>query len=422
MTIETSDQFASAYVNSDRLWQRHMEMAKIGATPRGGVNRAALTTLDNEARALLTHWAHELGFSSSIDPMGNLFVRREGRDIQAAPVMSGSHLDTQPSGGRFDGIYGVLSALEALQAIDAAGITTRHPIEAAVWTNEEGVRFQPGCMGSLGFTHPERLTQLLEAKDNDGVTLSQAVNTLRKRIPQAADQRPHRPVAAFVETHIEQGPILEQSGHTIGVVSGIQGTRRFHVEITGEDAHAGTTPRSRRKDALSAAVAMVSALETIFHDDPEDITRFTVGAFNVEPNAESVVPGFVMFSIDFRQPNESVLSRLGDQVEALCQRNARGCEVRVTQTSRTPPIHFEGLVPEAILSVSQRLNVPHMRIFSGAGHDAQHLFNICPTGMIFVPCEGGISHNESENATPADLAAGARVLTDVLVQLAETTD
>ncbi len=418
MTTEQLSTSASAHVDEDRLWRRHMELAKIGATPKGGVNRAALTALDIEARALFAEWGERLGLPSSIDPMGNMFIRRNGGDSDAAPVMSGSHLDTQPSGGRFDGIYGVLAALEALQAIDSAGIETRHPIEAAVWTNEEGVRFQPGCMGSLGFTRPDRLDQLLDTADDDGVTLRQAVKTLREGIPKAVAQAPHRPVAAFVEAHIEQGPILEQAGNTIGVVSGIQGTRRFHIEVYGEDAHAGTTPRARRKDALSAAVAMVSALEAVFHDDPQDITRFTVGTFVVEPNAQSVVPGFVMFSIDFRQPNEEVLVFLGDQVESICQSNARGCEVTVTQTSRTPPIRFEGLVPDTILAVSQRLNVPHMHIFSGAGHDAQHLFNICPTGMIFVPCEKGISHNELENAKPEDLAAGCDVLLQVLLERA----
>ena len=404
------------------MWQRHMELAKIGATPKGGVNRAALSPLDIEARAQFARWGVGLGLASSIDPMGNLFIRRDGSDANAAPVMSGSHLDTQPSGGRFDGIYGVLAGLEALEAIDSAGIETRRPIEAAVWTNEEGVRFQPGCMGSLGFTRPDRLDQLLDTEDDDGVTLKQAVQAQREGIPQAVAQVPHRPVASFVEAHIEQGPILEQEGNTIGVVSGIQGTRRFHIEIYGEDAHAGTTPRARRKDALSAAVAMVSALEALFHDDPEDITRFTVGTFIVEPNAQSVVPGYVMFSIDFRQPNEEVLTRLGDQIEHICYSNAKGCEVKVTQTSRTPPIRFEGLVPDTILAVSQRLEVAHMHIFSGAGHDAQHLFDICPTGMIFVPCERGISHNEIENATPADLAAGARVLADTLVELANRAD
>ena len=404
------------------MWQRHMELAKIGATPKGGVNRAALSPLDIEARAQFARWGVGLGLASSIDPMGNLFIRRDGSDANAAPVMSGSHLDTQPSGGRFDGIYGVLAGLEALEAIDSAGIETRRPIEAAVWTNEEGVRFQPGCMGSLGFTRPDRLDQLLDTEDDDGVTLKQAVQAQREGIPQAVAQVPHRPVASFVEAHIEQGPILEQEGNTIDVVSGIQGTRRFHIEIYGEDAHAGTTPRARRKDALSAAVAMVSALEALFHDDPEDITRFTVGTFIVEPNAQSVVPGYVMFSIDFRQPNEEVLTRLGDQIEHICYSNAKGCEVKVTQTSRTPPIRFEGLVPDTILAVSQRLEVAHMHIFSGAGHDAQHLFDICPTGMIFVPCERGISHNEIENATPADLAAGARVLADTLVELANRAD
>ena len=332
-------------------------------------------------------------------------------------IISGSHLDTQPSGGRFDGIFGVLAALEALQAIEAAGIDTVRPLEAAVWTNEEGVRFQPGCLGSFAFTSPDRHESVLDTADADGVTLRQAVERYRERVPEVGQQKPHRPVHAFVEAHIEQGPILEQRRKTIGIVTGIQGSRRFKVEVHGEDAHSGTTPRAGRKDAVSAAVAMIGALETVFHDDPEDVTRFTVGRIVVSPNALAVVPGYVMFTIDFRQPHNDLLVRLGDRVEGICEANAKACDVVVTQMSHTPTLQFEGLVPETILEMTERLGVPHMHIFSGAGHDAKHLFNLCPTGMIFVPCEGGISHNEIENASPSDLAAGARVLTDTLVKL-----
>ena len=413
-----SDTWASTRVDERRLWDRHMEMAKIGATAKGGCNRAALTDLDIEARALFTGWARALGFTCAIDPAGNLFARREGRDPDAPPVVSGSHLDTQPSGGRFDGIFGVLAALEALEAIETAGIDTARPLEAAVWTNEEGVRFQPGCLGSLAFTYPDRHEAVLDTVDADGVTLRQAVARYRERVPDLGRYPPHRPIHAYVEAHIEQGPILERRGKTVGIVTGIQGSRRFEVEVHGEDAHSGTTPRAGRKDALSAAVAMIGALEEVLHDDPEDITRFTVGRFVVSPNALAVVPGYVMFTIDFRQPHDDVLVRLGDRVEGICEANAGACEVVVTETSHTPNVRFEGLVPETILAMAERLRVPHMHIFSGAGHDAKHIVDLCPTGMIFVPCEKGISHNEAENASPSDLAAGARVLADTLVKLA----
>lgn len=408
---------AAAAVNEQRLWQRHMEMAKIGETPKGGVNRQALTPDDIRARALLADWAAELGFACAMDAIGNMFVRRPGTEPDAAPVMTGSHIDTQPSGGRFDGIYGVLAGLEALQAVDDAGLATRRPLEAVVWTNEEGSRFMPGCMGSSVFVEPGRLEPMLRSEDLDGVTVAKALAELKAALPALRARPPGSEVAAFVEAHIEQGPELEATNNTIGIVTGIQGTRRFQIEVDGEDAHAGTTPRKRRKDALSAAVAMVAGLERLMHDK-EDTVRFTVGRFVVSPNAPSVVPGRVMFTIDFRQPQQEVLTRLGDQVQTVCQENAKACTVTVTETSRTSPIRFEGLVPDTILSVARRLELPHMHIFSGAGHDAENLFNLCPTGMIFVPCERGISHNEAENATPYDLAAGTRVLAEVMVEIA----
>ncbi len=408
---------AAAAVNERRLWQRHMEMAKIGETPKGGVNRQALTPEDVRARALLPDWAAELGFECTMDEIGNMFVRRQGTERDATPVMTGSHIDTQPSGGRFDGIYGVLAGLEALQAVEDAGLATRRPLEAVVWTNEEGSRFMPGCMGSSVFAEPGLLEQMLCSEDMDGVSVTKALTELGVAMPAVRARPLGGGVAAFIEAHIEQGPELEATNNTIGVVTGIQGTRRFLIEVHGEDAHAGTTPRKRRKDALSAAVAMVAGLERLMYDE-HDIVRFTVGRFVVSPNAPSVVPGHVAFTIDFRQPEQEVLTRLGDQVEAVCRANAKACAVGVSETSRTEPTKFEGLVPDTIDSVAKRLDLPHMHIFSGASHDAQNLFKICPTGMIFVPCEKGISHNEAESATPADLAAGARVLAGVMVAIA----
>ena len=409
--------YASDAVNEERLWGRHMDMAKIGATAKGGVNREALTPEDAEARALFVTWGRELGFQCSIDDIGNIFVRRPGSDADAAPVVTGSHLDTQPNGGRFDGIFGVLAGLEALQAAEDAGIATRRPLDAVVWTNEEGSRFVPGCLGSECFVHPDRLDRLLAITDADGVVLADALAKATEKLPGIA----HRPlggeVAALVEAHIEQGPVLEDAGKTIGVVTGITGARRYVVDVRGENAHSGTTTRKRRKDAFVAAVAMINALHRVFHD-PEDKVRFTIGRFAVEPNSPYVVPGRVSFTIDFRQPGADILERLGGQVETICQENSGPCAVTVEEINRVTPKKFDGLVPDTILSITRCLGYPHMHIFSGAGHDAQNFAAYCPTGMIFVPCEGGVSHSEVENATPSDLAAGARVLADVMVEIA----
>ncbi|MBM3599616.1 MAG: M20 family metallo-hydrolase [Alphaproteobacteria bacterium] len=409
---------AAEHVDESRLWQRHMDMARLGATPKGGVRRLALDDNDNKARALLVEWGKPRGFTAALDPIGNLFIRRSGSEATAAPVLSGSHTDTQPSGGRFDGIYGVLAAFEALEAIDAAGIVTRRPIEAAVWTCEEGgARFPTGTMGSSAFAGHRSLDLALADEDGAGTTVAEALKSTRSALPGVAERPLGFEVAAFVEAHIEQGPILEAEGKTIGIVTGIQGARRFRIEIDGEDGHAGTMPHRKRRDALKAAVSMIHALEALF-DDPNDVVRFTIGRLVIKPDAPAVIPGHAMFTIDFRHPEEKVLARLGDQVAGICAANRRGCEVKVVEYSNTKPILFSGLVPDAIGRAARRQGLSHMAIHSGAGHDAMHLFHVAPTGMIFVPCWRGISHNETEDAKSADLAAGARVLAEVLVDLA----
>ncbi len=404
-------------IDADRLWRRHVEMARFGATARGGVNRLALTQVDIEAHVLLAGWAADRGFAVFIDDTGNMFIRRPGSEPDAAPVTSGSHCDTQPTGGRFDGIFGVLAALEALEAIDDADVVTRRPLEAAVWNNEEGVRFTPSFMGSSIYAGSVPLETMLTATDCDGITMGSAVQSLKAALPDAGHRALGMPIAAFVEAHIEQGPELEAAGETIGVVTGMQGTRKFAIEVSGDEAHAGTTPRRHRRDAFVEAVAVVNALHDLFHD-AADTVRFTIGQFDVYPGALAVVPGRVSFSIDFRHPEQETLDQLGDQVGALCQQIVERCTVTVDEPSRAKPLQFTGIVPEAIERAAKRRSYRYRHIYSGAGHDARHLAGICPSGMIFVPCEKGISHNELENASPSDLAAGAQVVADVLVDLA----
>jgi N-carbamoyl-L-amino-acid hydrolase len=410
----------AAAVDEARLWRRHMDLARIGATGNGGVDRQALTPEDNEARRVMLRWAGELGLTCALDAAGNLFIRREGRDAAAAPVMTGSHLDTQPTGGRFDGIYGVLAGFEVLQAMSEQGIRTRRPIEVVVWCNEEGCRFVPACTGSRAFTEPAELPELLQARDLDGALLGDEIEALLTGLPELPRRELGREVAAFVEAHIEQGPLLEQSGKTIGVVTGIQGARDFRVEVRGEAAHAGTTPRRLRKDAVKAAAATIVALhEFMESEDEHDLLRFTIGQLVVAPNSPSVVPDLAAFTIDFRHPDDDVLRRLGDEVEAVCRRTSGPCAVTVEETRWRRPAVFESAIPDLIERTTGELGISCQRMPSGASHDAVYLNRVCRTGMIFVPCEGGVSHNEAENAAPGDLADGARVLGEVLLRLAE---
>jgi len=404
-------------IDGERLWQRHMDMAKIGGTPKGGVNRLALTDEDITAHRTIADWAKLRGFSIYLDDMGNMFVRRAGTDPSLAPAMSGSHSDTQPTGGRFDGISGVLAAFEALEAIDDAGIETLRPIECAIWNNEEGARFTPGVMGSAVYCGKSDLQAMLDGTDDAGISMGSCVASLKAALPEAQQRALGTPVAGFIELHIEQGPLLEAAETTIGVVTGMQGNRRFFVDVIGEEAHSGTTPLGRRKDAFIAATDMARALRDLFHD-PEDVLRFTIGRFEVSPGAVVVVPGRVFFTVDFRNPSAEVLKRLGDQVEAVCRKHAGPCEVTVREPSNAAPIDFPDTMLDAIERSADAHGFSRMRIYSGAGHDSRYMHTMCPTGMVFVPCERGLSHNEAENAEPDDLAAGTQVVCDVLLEMA----
>jgi N-carbamoyl-L-amino-acid hydrolase len=381
------------------------------------VNRQALTPEDTEARQRLLTWATQRGFRASVDAIGNVFIRRAGQDATASPVVAGSHLDTQPTGGNFDGIYGVLAAFEVLEAAADAGVTTTRPLDVIVWMNEEGARFQPTTMGSAVFAGALPLETALAATDTAGISVAQALVESLQRLG-VSEQRPLRfPIAAYLEAHIEQGPILEATHCPLGIVSGIQGLRWFRLEVTGEEAHAGTTPRRIRKDAFVAAVRMVTALQELLYD-AADTVRFTVGRFEVTPNSPNTVPGRVLFTIDLRHPEAAVLARLGDQVEAVCRDQAQGCSVEVTETLHSPPVEFDPAICARLRNAATHQALAHMDMVSGATHDAKYMADLCPSGMLFVPCRGGVSHNESEYAAPADLAAGTKILAEVMLELA----
>jgi N-carbamoyl-L-amino-acid hydrolase len=382
------------------------------------VNRPALSADDIAARKVLIGWARERGFGIALDPIGNLFIRRAGADPAAAPIMTGSHMDTQPRGGRFDGMYGVLAGLEALEAIDAARLTTRHPIELVVWTNEEGSRFQPCTMGSAVYTGARRLEDLLDVTDNDGVRLGDALDATLDATPGLHPRRLGAPVAAYVEAHIEQGPLLENAGKTVGVVTGIQGLRWYNVEIFGKTDHAGTTPLALRQDAVREAIDVINALRRLTHD-PSDVTRFTVGRMLVTPNSPNSVANHVLFSVDIRHPEREIIDRLGRAVESTARAALNRCTLTITPTLHDDPCVFHPDVVAAVENAAHALGIASMRITSGASHDANYMARVCPGGMIFVPCRGGISHNEAEDTEPADLAAGARVLAAALLDLDE---
>ena len=417
MTIREAAKRAAAAVDEERLWRRHMAMAEIGRTRVGGVSRQALSGDDIRARVLLLQWAAARGYEPAVDDIANLFVRRPGRDPDAAPVVAGSHMDSQPAGGRFDGIFGVLAGLEALEALDDAGVASARPIDVVAWTNEEGGRFAPGAMGSAVFAKHMRLADCLDLEDAAGIALRDALAETLAATPGLARRPFGFPIAAYVEPHIEQGPQLEATGKQIGVVTGIQGARWYVVEVTGEPGHAGTAPLGARKDAVRASVAMIAGLQELMHDETDQL-RFTVGRIEVIPNSPNTIPASVTFSIDFRHPEAAVLDQRGARIEEVCRRFAGPCDVRVTETFNRPPCAFPARIVDAIEKAAHDLGIPYMRLPSGAFHDANFIADLAPTGMIFVPCEKGISHSPAENARPEDLAAGARVLAATLIDLA----
>lgn len=407
----------TARVNEDRLWQSLMDMAKIGATPGGGVNRVALSDLDRTARDMFADWCRAAGLDVRIDRMGNIIGRRAGTDDTAPPVVTGSHLDTQPLGGRFDGAYGVLAGLEVVRALNDAGVETHAPLEIVDWTDEEGVRFAAGVVASGVYAGRYDLDYGLSLPDREGTT------TFGQELARIGydGEAPcgGYPISAFFEAHIEQGPILERENKVIGAVLGAQGQKCYAVTVTGEEGHAGTMPMNLRRDAMVGAAHMIDALNRLAFDfDPMPV--ITTGYLQVRPNSRNTIPGQVTFSVDIRHPDNVTLADICTRGMAICRDLAGkdGLEVGVAEASSRDSVSFHTECVDAVRSAAEMLDLPWRDIHSGAGHDACNLVRLAPTGMIFVPCRDGISHNEKESATPSDLAAGCQVLLEAMVSRA----
>jgi N-carbamoyl-L-amino-acid hydrolase len=401
-------------IDSQRLWNSLMDLAKIGATDKGGVRRITLTEVDRDGRDRFVAWCREAGLSIEVDGIGNIFARRAGTDASAAPVAMGSHLDSQPSGGKFDGAYGVMAGLEIVRTLNDAGVRTRAPIEVAAWTNEEGSRFVPTMMGSGVYAGVYGLEFALEQKDVEGVRVRDALAA----IGYAGTARPHK-LGAYFEAHIEQGPVLEQTGTTIGVVMGALGQRWFDVAIAGQDSHAGPTPMETRKDALLAASRLVVEVNRIATTFP-DYARGTVGFMQVKPNSRNVVPGAVNMTVDFRNARDATLTAMVDELRRSAARIATETRtgIELKEVVYFPPSEFAPELVAGVREGAKALGYSHRDIVSGAAHDAVYMARIAPTAMVFVPCEGGISHNEIENAREEHIAAGCNVMLQAVLRAA----
>ncbi len=400
-------------IDGRRLWDSLMAMAEIGATPKGGVKRLTLTEVDKAGRERFTQWCEALGLKLRVDAIGNMFARREGRDPSRKPVLFGSHLDSQPSGGKFDGALGVIAGLEVMRTLHDLNITTEAPLELVNWTDEEGSRFGHSLMGSGAWAGVYPLPKVYGLKDVDGVTVSEALDAIGYKGPHKAEPFP---ADAYFELHIEQGPILEKEGKAIGVVTGAQAQVWWDARITGQDSHAGTTPPYARKDALVAAARVIDLVDRRMRERGDD-GRGTVGFLKVLPNSRNVVPGEVLFSVEFRHPDTPQIQHLAETFPAEAQAAiaGTGCTLELTELFRFATQPFDADCVSLVQQAADRLGYSSRRIVSGAGHDAVYVARKLPTAMIFTPCKYGLSHNEAESILPEEAEAGCQVLFEAVV-------
>lgn len=395
-------------VNGDRLWASLMSMARIGATEAGGVRRLALSPQDREARDLFVSWCREAGLTIRVDAMGNIFARRAGREANAKAVLVGSHLDSQPKGGRFDGPLGVLAALELVRTLNDHKIETDAPVEIVNWTNEEGARFTPSMLGSAVFAGKRTLRSTLDITDTDNVSIEEALAACGY---DGDDAVSIDEFDAYFEAHIEQGPILEAAGNQIGIVTGGQAIRWLDVVVEGAAAHAGTTPMDRRKDAFFAAAEMALELEALAARKAPSMLA-TIGQLAIANASRNTIAGEIEFSVDIRHPEDEVLDDIESAIRKLFGEVAckRKLQVTLRQYLNIPATPFDELCVSSVRRAAQQAGYSSRPIISGAGHDAINLATCLPSAMVFIPCVGGLSHNEAEDALPKDVFAGANVL------------
>ncbi len=416
MSTSTPPNIDALRVNGQRLWDSLMELAQIGATPKGGVCRLTLTDLDRQGRDLVTRWASAAGLRITIDKIGNGFMRRPGRNNALPPIVAGSHIDTQPTGGKFDGNFGVLAGLEVVRTLNDHGIETEAPIEVAFWTNEEGSRFVPVMMGSGVFAKAFTLEHAYAATDHAGKTVKDELQRIGYMGPEEPGEHP---IGAYFEAHIEQGPVLEDHDKTIGVVTGVLGIRWYDCTVTGMEAHAGPTPMALRKDALQIAARLMQEVVACAHRHPPD-GRGTVGMVEVHPNSRNVIPGRVQFSIDLRNSSDALCAAMDADIRAVAAKLSAesGLAITVEQVSNYPAQPFDANCVAAVARAAHKLGYSSMPTVSGAGHDAVYMARLAPSGMIFIPCKDGISHNEIEDAKAEHIEAGCNVLLHVMLERA----
>ncbi|WP_127090488.1 Zn-dependent hydrolase [Aquabacter cavernae] len=405
-------------IDADRFWDTLMETARFGATEKGGVRRLTLSQEDKKVRDWFRAACEDAGLTVQVDELGNMFAIRPGKDMSKAPLGFGSHLDTQPTGGKFDGIVGTLAALEVVRTLNDAGIETETPLCVCNWTNEEGSRFAPALMGSLAFVGDFTVADILSRTDIDGVSVAEALDAIGYRGPAKVGAQPF---SGFVELHIEQGPILEAEGKTIGVVEHGQGIIWYDGRITGFESHAGSTPMPLRRDALATLSEVVLAIEALATAHGPDAVG-TVGESVIANPSRNVIPGAIAFTAEFRSPDAGTLEALHQGLLAKVTEIAarRKVEIALDLNWRKEPTHFAPSVIAAVRGAAEGLGLPNRPMVSGAGHDAFAMAGIVPTAMIFVPCKDGVSHNEAESAEKSDCAAGANVLLHTVLTLAGT--